>query len=207
VSTGRSGARSGPSRPRVGRRSPRRRGRRLGPKRDRSLHPRPARAGVPDALPGGGEGALIRRAALDLTGMPSTPEEVDAFLAEHRARCVRTARRSPAGLAPVRRADGDRLARPRAIRGHARLQMDRERPMWAWRDWVIRAFNRNQPFDEFVIWQVAGDLLPNPTREQRLATAFTASTCRTRRGDRRGGVPRLLPSSTGSTPSAPASSA
>jgi len=51
-------------------------------------------------------------------------------------------------------------------------QMDRFRPMWPYRDWVIKAFNQNLPFDQFVTWQIAGDLLPNATKEQRLATAF-----------------------------------
>ena len=51
-------------------------------------------------------------------------------------------------------------------------QMDAPRPMWPYRDWVIRAFNENLPFDQFVTWQLAGDLLPNATRDQRLATAF-----------------------------------
>ncbi len=51
-------------------------------------------------------------------------------------------------------------------------QMDRFRPMWAYRDWVIQSFNENQRYDEFVRWQLAGDLLPNATKAQRLATAF-----------------------------------
>src|ERR1043166_5893475 len=50
--------------------------------------------------------------------------------------------------------------------------MDRFRPMWPYRDWVIKAFNQNLSFDQFVTWQLAGDLLPNPTKDQRLATAF-----------------------------------
>ncbi|MFY8058427.1 MAG: DUF1549 domain-containing protein, partial [Planctomycetaceae bacterium] len=52
------------------------------------------------------------------------------------------------------------------------FQVDRERQMWPWRDWVIDAFNRNLPFDQFVTWQLAGDLLPGATQEQILATAF-----------------------------------
>jgi hypothetical protein len=51
-------------------------------------------------------------------------------------------------------------------------QVDRNRPVWAYRDWVIKAFNENMPYDQFVTWQLAGDLLENPTKEQRLATAF-----------------------------------
>ena len=51
-------------------------------------------------------------------------------------------------------------------------QDDLERTMWPWRDWVIHAFNSNLPFDEFITWQLAGDLLDNPTKEQILATGF-----------------------------------
>src|SRR5204863_9612242 len=52
------------------------------------------------------------------------------------------------------------------------FQVDRDRPMWPWRDWVIKAFNDNLPWDKFVTWQLAGDLLPDATEEQQLATAF-----------------------------------
>ena len=77
--------------------------------------------------------------------------------------------RSPAGLAPLRRADGDGLAGRRPLRRHQRLSDDFARTMWPWRDWVIAAFNRNQPFDRFVIEQIAGDLLPGsqPRPEDR----------------------------------------
>ena len=65
--------------------------------------------------------------------------------------------------------------------------------MWPYRDWVIKAFNRNLPFDQFVTWQLAGDLLPNATKEQRLATAFNRLHMQNEEGgDRRGGVPRRL---------------
>ena len=115
---------------------------------------------------------LIRRVSLDLTGLPPTPQEIDDFLSD----------RSPKAYEKV----VDRLlASPRygermAFRwlDAARYadtngyQIDGEREMWRWRDWVIEAFNRNLPFDQFVIEQLAGDLLPNPTLEQRIATAF-----------------------------------
>jgi len=115
---------------------------------------------------------LIRRASLDLTGLPPTPAEIDSFLAD----------KSPQAYEKV----VDRLlASPRygermAFRwlDAARYadtngyQIDGERSMWRWRDWVIEAFNRNMPFDQFIIEQLAGDLLPNPTLDQRIATAF-----------------------------------
>ena len=115
---------------------------------------------------------LIRRVSFDLTGLPPTLQEIEDFLRD----------RSPKAYEKV----VDRLlASPRygermAYRwlDAARYadtngyQLDGEREMWRWRDWVIEAFNRNLPFDQFVIEQLAGDLLPNPTFEQRIATAF-----------------------------------
>lgn len=115
---------------------------------------------------------LIRRVTLDLTGLPPTPEEVDAFLADESPNAyevlVDRLLQSPAY--------GERMAwnwldaaRYADSNGY---QGDRERTMWPWRDWVIKAFNDNLPFDKFTVWQVAGDLLPEATFEQKLATGF-----------------------------------
>ncbi len=116
---------------------------------------------------------LIRRVSLDLTGLPPTPAEVDAFLAD----------RSPDAYEKV----VDRLlASPRYGERMAMdwldaaryadtngYQNDFARSMWPWRDWVIDAFNKNVPFDRFAVEQIAGDLLPKPTRDQRVATGFS----------------------------------
>jgi uncharacterized protein DUF1553/uncharacterized protein DUF1549/concanavalin A-like lectin/glucanase superfamily protein/cytochrome c len=115
---------------------------------------------------------LIRRVSLDLTGLPPTPKEIDDFLND----------KSPNAYEKV----VDRLlASPRygermAFRwlDAARYadtngyQLDGERQMWRWRDWVIEAYNRNLPFDQFTVEQLAGDLLPDPTLDQKIATAF-----------------------------------
>ncbi len=122
--------------------------------------------------PEAGKETLIRRVSLDLTGLPPTPREVDAFLAD----------RSPDAYEKL----VDRLlASPRYGEAMAMewldearyadtngYQNDFARTMWPWRDWVIEAFNRNQPFDRFVIDQIAGDLLPNATLAQKIATGF-----------------------------------
>jgi len=115
---------------------------------------------------------LIRRVTLDLTGLPPTPEEVDAFLAdaspEAYEKLVDRLLTSPRY--------GERMvwdwldaARYADTNGY---QGDQERSMWPWRDWAIRAHNENIPYDRFTVEQLAGDLLPNATREQILATAF-----------------------------------
>lgn len=119
---------------------------------------------------------LLRRASFDLTGLPPSLEQLDRFLADK------------SGDAFERMVDefldssafGERwaamwldLARYADSEG---LGVDARRETWAYRDWVIDAFNRNLPFDQFVVEQLAGDLLPDPTTEQLIATAFHRQT-------------------------------
>ncbi len=115
---------------------------------------------------------LIRRVSLDLTGLPPTSAEVAAFLAD------------PAPTAYERVVDrllasphyGEKMAQQwldfARYADSNGFQSDSHREMWPWRDWVLRAFNENKPFDQFTIEQLAGDLLPNATREQIVATGF-----------------------------------
>ncbi|WP_425399361.1 PSD1 and planctomycete cytochrome C domain-containing protein [Aeoliella sp.] len=115
---------------------------------------------------------LIRRLSLDLTGLPPTPAEVEEFLADERPDAWERLvdRKLASQQFGVRMAwdwlDAARYADTNGYQG------DAERTMWPWRDWVVRAFNDNLGFDEFTVWQLAGDLLPEPTSDQVLATAF-----------------------------------
>jgi hypothetical protein len=115
---------------------------------------------------------LIRRVAFDLTGLPPTVQEIDLFLAadSDRAfeRMVDHYFKSPGYGEHMARHWLD-LARYADTNGY---QYDTEREQWVWRDWVIDAYNRNMPFDQFTIEQLAGDLLPEATAQQRLATGF-----------------------------------
>ena len=114
----------------------------------------------------------LRRVRLDLTGLPPTEEEIDQITADpsdaSRERIVDQLLRNPAF--------GERMAnmwldvaRYADTFGY---QADVNMEVWPWRDWVINAFNQNLPYDQFVMWQIAGDLLPNATDDQRLATTF-----------------------------------
>ncbi len=115
---------------------------------------------------------LIRRATLDLTGLPPALAEVQAFTSDPSPKAYEKAiDRLLASPRYGERMATDWLDLARYSDTHG-YQMDRYRAMWPWRDWVIKSFNRNQPYDEFITWQIAGDLLPNATKEQRLATAF-----------------------------------
>lgn len=120
--------------------------------------------------------ALIRRLSIDLTGLPPTIEEVDAFVADDSPGAYeRLVDRLLASEAYGERWAKDwlDLARYADSAGYAD---DRGREIWAYRDWVIRALNENKPFDEFTIEQLAGDLLPDATDDQRIATAFHRNT-------------------------------
>lgn len=115
---------------------------------------------------------LLRRVTLDLSGLPPTPQEVDAYLAD----------KTPQAYEKVvdrllaSRRFGEKmalhwldLARYADTHGY---HIDSHRDMWPWRDWLISAFNQNMPYDQFTIWQLAGDMLPNATREQKIASGF-----------------------------------
>jgi hypothetical protein len=127
---------------------------------------------------------LIRRVSLDLTGLPPTPDEVDAFLADESRdayekvvdRLLATSRFGE--RMAVRWLDGARYADTNGY------QSDGERFMWRWRDWVIDAFNSNIPFDQFTVEQIAGDMLPGATLDQQIASGFN----RNHRGNGEGGI-------------------
>ena len=115
---------------------------------------------------------LVRRVTLTLTGLPPSPEEVNQFLQDARPNAYECL--------------VDRLlASPRFGENQARywldavryadthgLHIDNERSIYPYRDWVVRAYNEDLPFDKFALWQIAGDLLPNPTLDQKIATGY-----------------------------------
>lgn len=115
---------------------------------------------------------LLRRVTYDLTGLPPTTAEVDAFLADKSPRAYE--RVVDRLLASPRY--GERMAMywldvARYADTHG-YHIDSHREMWPWRDWVIKAFNQNKPYDQFIVEQLAGDLLPNATVEQKIASGF-----------------------------------
>jgi len=127
---------------------------------------------------------LLRRVTFDITGLPPTIEEIEAFVADDSPNAYEKV--VDRLLASPRY--GERMAtfwldaaRYADTNGY---QSDGTRFMWRWRDWVIEAFNANKPFDEFTVEQIAGDLLPSPTLDQRIATGFN----RNHRGNEEGGI-------------------
>jgi mono/diheme cytochrome c family protein len=148
---------------------------------DAFIQDRLGRKGLSPA-PEASKETLLRRVTLDLTGLPPTIEEIDDFLADD----------SPTAydnvvsrlLKSVRY--GEHMGRvwldaARYADTHG-LHLDNERSMWPYRDWVVRAFNENLPFDQFTIWQLAGDLLPSPTADQLVASGFNRCNVTTSEG-------------------------
>ena len=115
---------------------------------------------------------LIRRVTFDLTGLPPTIEEIDEFLKDD----SNDAYEKLVDRLLARESFGERMASDWLDAARYSdtygFQVDRDRFVWPWRDWVVRAFNQNLPYDQFITHQLAGDLLPNATRDQILATTF-----------------------------------
>jgi len=114
--------------------------------------------------------SLARRLSFDLTGLPPTEAEL-ADLAAGRLDLAAFTESKLAAPAYGERMAADWLDVARYADSYG-FQVDRPREVWMWRDWVIKAFNTNLPFDQFLTWQLAGDLLPDATDDQVLATAF-----------------------------------
>jgi hypothetical protein len=148
---------------------------------DNFIQARLSEAGLTPA-PEASKESLIRRVTLDLTGLPPTEAEVDAFLTDD----------SPDAYEKVvsrllkSERYGEHMARywldvARYADTHG-LHLDNERSMWPYRDWVARAFNENLPYDTFTRWQLAGDLLPNATIDQQIASGFNRCNVTTSEG-------------------------
>lgn len=115
---------------------------------------------------------LIRRVSLDLTGLPPTIDEIDKFLEDESDQAYeQVVDRLLASTAYAERMTMEWLDVARYADSQG-LHSDLKRFSWPWRDWVIKAFAQNMPYDDFITWQLAGDLLPDATTEQKLATAF-----------------------------------
>jgi hypothetical protein len=125
---------------------------------------------------------LLRRVTFDLTGLPPTMEEVDAFLADTSSNAYETV----VDRLLASRHHGERMAvawLDAARYGDTSVfHADGPRDMWPWRDWVIEAFNKNMPYDQFTVEQLAGDLLPDAGPSQRIATGFNRNNATTDEG-------------------------
>ena len=138
---------------------------------DRFIQSRLDRAGL-DAAAVADRSTLIKRLSIDLLGLPPSYEEVQAFVADERLdayeRLVDRLLASPQY--------GQRMALPwldaARYADSNGFQQDGDTWQWLWRDWVVRAMNADLPFDQFTTWQLAGDLLPNATDDQKIASGF-----------------------------------
>jgi hypothetical protein len=152
------------------------------------VHPKPANASIDSFIlaklqekglvlsPRADKRTLLRRVHLDLTGLPPTPAQLEAFLKDDSP----TAYEKVVDQLLASPAYGERwgrhwldVARYSDTDGYT---IDAPRDIWPYRDWVLKAINKDMPFDQFVIEQVAGDLLPNPTNDQLIATGFHRNT-------------------------------
>lgn len=124
----------------------------------------------------------LRRVYFDITGLPPASEDIDAFIGDSSPdayeKVVDHLLASP-GYGEHMAAKWLDMARYADSHGY---QDDRPRTIWPWRDWVIKAYNENIPYDQFVTWQLAGDLLPEASYEQKLATAFNRNHAITQEG-------------------------
>ncbi len=139
---------------------------------DRFVQARLAREGLTLSPPADKE-TLINRVTLTLTGLPPTLAEVDAFLKDTSPQAYeKVVDRLLASTAYGEHMGEQWLDVGRYAESDGFLDDLHDRLLWPYRDWVIGALNKNMPFDQFATWQLAGDLLPNATKEQKLATAF-----------------------------------
>ena len=125
---------------------------------------------------------LLRRVYMDLTGLAPSIPEMDAFLADNSSNAFeKVVNKLLDTDAYAERMTMEWMDLSRYADSHG-MHADGARLMWPWRDWVIESFKENMPYDKFVTWQLAGDLLPNATKEQKLATAFHRNHAMTAEG-------------------------
>jgi hypothetical protein len=129
---------------------------------------------------------LLRRLFLDLTGLPPTPEEIDAYLADSRADAYERWVDKLLQEEPYRSRYAERMATPwldaSRYADTCGIHTDAGRQIWPWRDWVLRAYRENMPFDRFATEQLAGDLLPDATLDQKVASGFNRNHVTTDEG-------------------------
>ena len=135
-----------------------------------------------DFSPKASKAILVRRLYFDLTGLPPSIEAVDEFINDNSEKAYENlVDRLLNTPAHAERMALDWMDLSRYADSHG-LHADGVRTMWPWRDWVLKAFQENMPYDQFVTWQLAGDLIPEATQEQKLATAFNRNSPMTAEG-------------------------